>query len=44
MHFKKDGMGMGVGGDGEWGIWRTNEDVVRGVRKAIDETWQKFQL
>ncbi|THH26434.1 hypothetical protein EUX98_g7754 [Antrodiella citrinella] len=39
MQFRKDGMGMGVGGRGEWGIWRTNEDAVRQIRKVVDEAW-----
>ena len=43
MQYRKNGMGMGVGGSGEWGIWRTSESVVRDVRKAADEAWQKFQ-
>ena len=30
-------MGMGVGGDGEWGIWRTTEEVVRTVRRIVDD-------
>jgi len=42
--FRRDGMGMGVSGSGEWGIWRTNEESVRQVRKAINEAWQKYQL
>lgn len=43
MRFRKEGMGMGVGGQGEWGIWRTSEDVVRRVRKTVDDAWEKFQ-
>ncbi|EIW64169.1 uncharacterized protein TRAVEDRAFT_100761, partial [Trametes versicolor FP-101664 SS1] len=29
MEFQREGMGMGVGGEGEWGLWRTSEDKVR---------------
>jgi copper homeostasis protein len=36
MQHRKEGMGMGVGGDGEWGIWRTEEQAVRAVRDALD--------
>jgi copper homeostasis protein len=36
MRHRKDGMGMGVGGEGEWGIWRTEEDAVRAVRSALN--------
>ncbi|TCD71193.1 hypothetical protein EIP91_012143 [Steccherinum ochraceum] len=43
MEFRKEGMGMGVGGQGDWGIWRTNEEVIRQVRKAVDEAREKFQ-
>lgn len=44
MQFRKDGMGMGVGGRGEWGIWRTSEEIVREVRKAVDAAWEKHQI
>ena len=37
MLHRPDGMGMGVGGEGEWGIWRTNEEAVREVRRAVDD-------
>ncbi|PSS36805.1 hypothetical protein PHLCEN_2v1349 [Hermanssonia centrifuga] len=40
MEYKKDGMGMGIGGEGEWGIWRTSEEAVRWVRRIVDETIQ----
>jgi len=29
-------MGIGVGGAGEWGIWRTNASAVRAVKEIID--------
>lgn len=34
--WRRDGMGMGVGGAGEWGIWRTSESTIRAVKDAID--------
>ncbi|KAJ3519252.1 hypothetical protein NM688_g9328 [Phlebia brevispora] len=37
MTFRPEGMGMGIGGDGEWGIWRTKEETVRAVRKIADD-------
>jgi hypothetical protein len=37
MRFRRPDMGMGVGGAGEWGIWRTRESIVRAVRTAIDD-------
>ena len=42
MEFRREGMGMGIGGDGEWGIWRTDEDRVRDVRRQVDEAWKEF--
>ncbi|KAI0828852.1 copper homeostasis CutC domain-containing protein [Trametes gibbosa] len=42
MEFRREGMGMGVGGDGEWGIWRTNEEKVRAVREIVDKAWSDF--
>ena len=42
--FRREGMGMGVGGDGEWGIWRASEDVVRAVRRIADDRWEVYQV
>jgi copper homeostasis protein len=36
MEFRKESMGMGVGGPGEWGVWRTSKDEVMNVRRALD--------
>ncbi|KAF8846079.1 hypothetical protein BDN67DRAFT_960752 [Paxillus ammoniavirescens] len=33
---RRRGMGMGVGGAGEWGVWRTDEEAVRKVRDFVD--------
>lgn len=41
MVHRPEGMGMGVAGEGEWGIWRTKEETVREVRHAVDEAWQR---
>jgi copper homeostasis protein len=38
MSHRPSGMGMGIGGAGEWGRWRTDEDAVRAVRRALDTT------
>jgi hypothetical protein len=35
MHFRREGMGMGVGGEGEWGVWLTSEEKVRGVHEIV---------
>lgn len=37
MSFKKEGMGMGIGAEGEWGVWRTKEETVRAVKKVVDD-------
>ncbi|OBZ79237.1 Copper homeostasis protein CutC [Grifola frondosa] len=42
MEHQPQGMGMGVGGEGEWGIWRTSEDRVREVRIAADQAWKEY--
>lgn len=36
MEYRRLDMGMGVGGDGEWGVWRTSEETVRKVREIVD--------
>ena len=41
---RPEGMGMGVGGEGEWGVWKTNEEVIREVRRLVDEEWEKSGL
>jgi len=35
--FRKEGMNMG-----EWGVWRTREDVVRRVREIVDFEAERF--
>ncbi|EJC98739.1 uncharacterized protein FOMMEDRAFT_149095 [Fomitiporia mediterranea MF3/22] len=39
---RPEGMGMGVGDAGEWGIWRTNEEKVRAVREVVDKMWEEI--
>ncbi|KAG2350759.1 hypothetical protein BDR05DRAFT_44198 [Suillus weaverae] len=34
--WRRDGMGMGIGGASEWGIWRTRASAIRAVKDAID--------
>jgi copper homeostasis protein len=34
--WRRNGMGMGIGGAGEWGIWRTSGSAIRAVKDAID--------
>ena len=35
MHFRKYDMGMGVN-NGEWGVWMTDEGVIREIRQKVD--------
>jgi len=42
MVFHRDGMGMGSGGEGEWGVWRTQESEVRKVREMADVAWKEY--
>jgi len=36
MIFRREGMGMGVGGKGEWGVFVTNEEKVKEVKAKVD--------
>ena len=40
MLFRREGMGMGFP-EGEWNVWRTQEDRVREVRFALDSHLQE---
>jgi copper homeostasis protein len=42
MVYRRDGMGMGVGGRGEWGTWTTSEQSVREVRVIADAHWELY--
>ena len=42
MTFHREGMGMGSGDDGEWGVWRTQESEVRKVRELADVAWKEY--
>ncbi|KAI0654480.1 copper homeostasis CutC domain-containing protein [Cubamyces menziesii] len=42
MEFRREGMGMGVGREGEWAIWRTSEQKVREVRELVDKAWLEY--
>ncbi|KAI0756343.1 copper homeostasis CutC domain-containing protein [Daedaleopsis nitida] len=42
MAFRRGGMGMGVEGAGEWGIWRTDEEKIRKVRYIVDDCWKGY--
>ena len=40
MHYRKEGMNMGVGGVNEWAVWRTDVDVVREVKQVTEASLQ----
>lgn len=40
--FKRLDMGMGFGGESDWGIWRTQTDEIREVRKIVNEMLAEF--
>ena len=42
MLHRREGMGMGVGGEGEWGVFRTEEKKVREVREIVDARWDAY--
>jgi copper homeostasis protein len=42
MDFKRPNMGMGLGGESDWGIWRTQTDKVKEVRRIVDATLEEF--
>jgi len=35
MLFRREGMGMGVGGEGEWGVWRAEGQTIAKVRALV---------
>ncbi|KAF5352725.1 hypothetical protein D9756_005879 [Leucocoprinus leucothites] len=38
MSFRRPNMGMGLGGESDWGVWRAQADKVREVRRIVDVT------
>ena len=36
MVYRREGLGMGVGGPSEWGIFRTKKEEIQGVKVLID--------
>ncbi|KAA1468133.1 hypothetical protein DENSPDRAFT_373174 [Dentipellis sp. KUC8613] len=40
MKYRREGMGMGAGGPSEWGIWKTDREVIAEVRRIVDEAWK----
>ncbi|THV07493.1 hypothetical protein K435DRAFT_259329 [Dendrothele bispora CBS 962.96] len=37
MDFRREGMGMGVGSSGEWGVWITNKEKITEVREKVNK-------
>lgn len=42
MLYRRENMGMGVGGQGEWGVWTTDEQKIREVREISDARWDSY--
>jgi copper homeostasis protein len=42
MLYRRENMGMGVGGQGEWGVWTTDEQQIREVREIADARWASY--
>jgi len=40
--FRREGMGMGAGGEHEWSVWKTSEENVRAARKVCDTIWEEL--
>jgi copper homeostasis protein len=38
MVHRPDGMGMGASAEGQWGVWQTDGNAIREVRKIADDT------
>ena len=36
MMYRREGLGMGVGGASEWSVFRTNKEEIEGVKDLID--------
>ncbi|KAG6814145.1 hypothetical protein H0H92_002140 [Tricholoma furcatifolium] len=44
MSFRREGMGMGIGDEGEWGVWVVDGEKVSEVRGIADERWDAHVL
>jgi copper homeostasis protein len=44
MLYRRENMGMGGGGEGEWGVWTTDEQKVREVREIADARWDSYVI
>jgi len=42
MSFRRDGMGMGFGGDEDWTVWCTQEEELLKVKTIADKMWKEF--
>jgi len=40
--FRREGMGMGGGGEHEWSVWETSEENVRAARDVCDAIWEEL--
>ncbi len=44
MTFTRDGMGMGVGSEYEWSVWRTDPNAVKAVRLIVDMVCESIAI
>lgn len=42
MLYRRENMGMGVGGHGDWRVWTTDEQKIREVREIADARWDSY--
>jgi copper homeostasis protein len=42
MLYRRENMGMGVSGEGEWGVWTSDEQKIREVREIADARWASY--
>ncbi len=40
--FRREGMGMGAGGEHELSVWETSEENVRAAREVCDTIWEEL--
>jgi copper homeostasis protein len=44
MDHRPEGMGMGASAEGQWGVWRTDGDAIREVRRIADDSAKSANL
>jgi copper homeostasis protein len=44
MVHRPEGMGMGASGEGQWGVWQTDGNAIRDVRRTVDGSANSVDL